>query len=510
MVLCKKLSLLLIATILQQAYTKAIFTVTDIAGIVEEEPTTLSDDEPSTTISTVFVTEIPTSTVTPSPTLTVSVDGRCGKEFGVCREGYCCSKWGWCGDTDMYCKVENGCQSEFGKCDKPNKTDDGKEDKKDKPITKISMDGRCGKEFGVCREGYCCSKLGWCGDSDLHCKIEEGCQSEFGECKGKEKEPESDEECSEDEETPVPSDGEDEKEGSAVKPEEGGVGSAVKPEVVDESVPVESEGEGKAANESDEEIETEVFKEVESEGENETEAKEPEVFTIENEEGRCGEGIGKCKEGYCCSKWGWCGNTEKHCSVEEGCQSEFGICNKPTKDNGKEEKPKDKKYSTDGRCGGEFGVCREGYCCSKWGWCGNTDKFCKVEEGCQSEFGHCEGLPDNDESEEEKPTDEVESEEEKPTDEVESEEEKPTNEVESEEEKPTNELESDEEPTQEAEPESEVQTDEVEKEVQPGKCGPGIGSCPNGLCCSKYGWCGQSSAYCELGEGCNIKFGQCW
>jgi len=48
----------------------------------------------------------------------------------------------------------------------------------------ISMDGLCGAENDnkVCGEGKCCSKLGWCGSTHLHCNVEEGCQSEFGDC----------------------------------------------------------------------------------------------------------------------------------------------------------------------------------------------------------------------------------------------------------------------------------------------------------------------------------------
>ncbi|OUM65170.1 carbohydrate-binding module family 18 protein, partial [Piromyces sp. E2] len=38
---------------------------------------------------------------------------------------------------------------------------------------------------------------------------------------------------------------------------------------------------------------------------------------------RCGE----CYPGYCCSKYGWCGQSNDHCSISNGCQSEFGDCN---------------------------------------------------------------------------------------------------------------------------------------------------------------------------------------
>jgi len=38
-------------------------------------------------------------------------------------------------------------------------------------------------------------------------------------------------------------------------------------------------------------------------------------------------------------------------------------------------------------------------------------------------------------------------------------------------------------------------------------CGPGIGGCPAGQCCSKYGYCGTTEAHC--GAGCQIEFGYC-
>lgn len=39
------------------------------------------------------------------------------------------------------------------------------------------------------------------------------------------------------------------------------------------------------------------------------------------------------------------------------------------------------------------------------------------------------------------------------------------------------------------------------------QCGQGIGNCEGGLCCSQYGWCGTTSAYC--GTGCQPSFGAC-
>jgi len=142
---------------------------------------------------------------------------------------------------------------------------------------------------------------------------------------------------------------------------------------------------------------------------------------------RCGKGKGRCPAGQCCSKYGWCGTSDKHCSVDQGCDSKFGECHATSTP----------KISKDGRCGSSYGHCPGSKCCSKYGWCGTSDKHCAISKGCQSEFGKC------------------------------------TNDV----------------------------------NPVKGKCGKGYGKCPSGQCCSKYGWCGKDERYC--GVGCQSKFGKC-
>ena len=146
----------------------------------------------------------------------------------------------------------------------------------------------------------------------------------------------------------------------------------------------------------------------------------------------CGEGEGKCPEGQCCSKYGWCGTTDDHCSLEAGCQSEFGRCYSDASN----------KVSKNGQCGGEHGQCPEGECCSKYGWCGTTKEYCSVNDGCQSKFGRCRSTGKNNVS--------------------------------------TN-----------------------------GRCGKENGQCPEGECCSKYGWCGKSKDHCLIEAGCQSDFGKC-
>ena len=46
--------------------------------------------------------------------LTLATANRCGKEYGNCPDGQCCSKHGYCGKSEPYCG--RGCQSDFGYC----------------------------------------------------------------------------------------------------------------------------------------------------------------------------------------------------------------------------------------------------------------------------------------------------------------------------------------------------------------------------------------------------------
>jgi len=194
-----------------------------------------------------------------------STNGKCGKQYGKCPSGQCCSEYGYCGKTEDYCGT--GCQSEFGDC---------------KSTTTTSKDGKCGKDKGKCPAGQCCSKYGYCGKTEDYCGT--GCQSEFGDCK----------------------------------------------------------------------------------------SSTTTTTTTISKDGKCGKDKGKCPTGECCSKHGYCGKTEKYCGA--GCQSEFGDCQTT-------------KVSKDGKCGKDKGVCPSGQCCSKYGYCGKTEKYCGG--GCQSEFGKC-------------------------------------------------------------------------------------------------------------------------
>ena len=51
-------------------------------------------------------------------------------------------------------------------------------------------------------------------------------------------------------------------------------------------------------------------------------------------------------------------------------------------------------FTTEYRCGSETGnMCDESYCCSEWGYCGQTSEYCENSRGCQSGFGLCWETP---------------------------------------------------------------------------------------------------------------------
>jgi len=103
--------------------------------------------------------------------------------------------------------------------------------------------------------------------------------------------------------------------------------------------------------------------------------------------------------------------------------------------------------SAEGRCGPNYGKCPEGTCCSSWGWCGIFDEHCLLSHGCQPQYGTCKGSGNGDTGDEPYSTD--------------------------------------------------------------GRCGAGVGKCPAGTCCSKWGSCGIFDDHCLISKGCQPKYGVC-
>jgi hypothetical protein len=139
--------------------------------------------------------------------------------------------------------------------------------------------------------------------------------------------------------------------------------------------------------------------------------------------GNRGDGI--CPfAGYCCSEWGWCGTTAEYCDDNSVAPSPSAV----------EGAPVSPTYSIDaGKCGnGLLGeeICAEtDHCCSEWGYCGVGENYCFTTTSVEDSSSNA----------------------------------------------------------------TEDETDLI------GTCGGGgigNGLCNDGLCCSKFGFCGQGELYC--------------
>ena len=383
--------------------------------------------------TTVYITKVTTVTKTSATTnncLPTSYE-KCGPNIGVCAEGLCCSKHGFCGTTPSHCGT--GCQSEFGQCNNnasdPIDTDSNNTNNTNDTNNTTTENnlpttyGKCGPGIGVCAKGFCCSQYGYCGKSELHCGA--GCQSEFGHC------------------------GATEDTGGKCGEGFGGCPAGYccsKFGYCGQSVEFCGTG---------------------------CQSEYGQCFMVSYE--KCGPGIGACADGLCCSSQGICGTTEEHCGT--GCQSEFGKCNEEEVSDDEDTIIEDTLPISYYKCGPNKGICAKGLCCSKHGFCGKTIDHCGT--GCQSEFGQCKesaSLAESEEKAEEKA-----------------------------EEKSEDESAADANTTSNSDTNSD--TNSATNHRNYGKCGPGYGKCPDGYCCSQFGYCGTASTYCDY--GCQKDFGRC-
>ncbi|EGF83037.1 hypothetical protein BATDEDRAFT_33939, partial [Batrachochytrium dendrobatidis JAM81] len=186
-----------------------------------------------------------------------------------------------------------------------------------------------------------------------------------------------------------------------------------------------------------------------------------------SKDGQCGPNSGICPYNTCCSKYGFCGESSGHCGV--GCQKDYGICwdgDKPPKSSAqpkaKSSAPASKAdypISANSQCGEEFGTrCPYNTCCSKYGFCGETSDHCG--NGCQKDYGIC--------------------------------------------------WDGDKPPKSSAQPKAPAPAPKADYPIgADGQCGEGSGTrCPDRTCCSKYGFCGETSDHC--GVGCQKDYGICW
>jgi len=267
---------------------------------------------------------------------------QCGKGIGSCGNNECCSKYGWCGTSNAYCG--SGCQENYGLCDSTKVTQ----------THTISTNGRCGSDNGntACPDNKCCSKYGWCGTSDKYCGS--GCQSEFGRCNG--------------------------------------TSNTTTKKTTTTTTKKTTTTTKKTTTTTTKKTSTTTNKTT-------TTTTKTSTYPVSTN-GQCGpqNGNAVCSLGECCSKYGWCGSSDKYCG--SGCQPEYGICNNSNTTTTKNKTTTTTKKttttskishptSTNGQCGVEYGntACPNNECCSKYGWCGTSDKYCG--SGCQAEFGRC-------------------------------------------------------------------------------------------------------------------------
>ncbi|KAI8936200.1 hypothetical protein NX059_006631 [Plenodomus lindquistii] len=119
--------------------------------------------------------------------------------------GDCCSSYGWCGSTSLYCDA--GCNAAFGKCNgasasvEPSpspapassssslissfQTSTRTASAIPSSTQVVSTNGQCGASANgmTClgsQLGDCCSQYGYCGSTSAFCTT--GCQSAFGNC----------------------------------------------------------------------------------------------------------------------------------------------------------------------------------------------------------------------------------------------------------------------------------------------------------------------------------------
>ncbi|KAI4687419.1 hypothetical protein J4E81_008270 [Alternaria sp. BMP 2799] len=146
------------------------------------------------------------SSAAPAATPTgVSTDATCGGTSGfTClgfAQGECCSRYGFCGNTDGHCGV--GCQAGFGKCGNNGTAPSSGSGSASQPAATgasssasaptsapsglvTTTDGSCGGTSGfTCvgfADGECCSQYGFCGKTTDYCGT--GCNPLFGNCAG--------------------------------------------------------------------------------------------------------------------------------------------------------------------------------------------------------------------------------------------------------------------------------------------------------------------------------------
>ncbi|KAG9228464.1 hypothetical protein BJ875DRAFT_477396 [Amylocarpus encephaloides] len=296
----------------------------------------------------------------PPDSLTVSIDGSCGQTTTCLGStfGTCCSQRGYCGSTPDYCAITNNCQASFGLCGENPQVVSTTSSQTATP-TPSSLNSVFGN---------CCSNWGWCGTSEEHCSVNNGCQNGFGVC-GTNSPPPPPHSTSSPSPVPTLKVSVDGSCGKGVTCLGSRLGECCsQSSFCGSSSDYCGIGCQNAFGRCD--------KTAINPGTNLPPAG-PKVSV----DGSCGNGV-SCSGstfGDCCSRNNFCGSSPAYCSVDQGCQGQFGTC------------AKSQKVSTDGICGPDV-TCQGsiyGNCCSGHNFCGTSDEYCKPANGCQLASGIC-------------------------------------------------------------------------------------------------------------------------
>ncbi|BFZ59011.1 hypothetical protein YB2330_000010 [Saitoella coloradoensis] len=364
-----------------------------------------------------------------SSSVTYSTDGSCGPANGntVCDPnttgytGTCCSEYGWCGDGDAYCLVANGCQN--GCTGGSSLTTTTTITVSTAAVTtaaapastmKATTDGTCGPDVS-CEgwpQGICCSEYGWCGNTDAHCLVSNGCQNG----------------CTDGSLTTTTtmfSTSTSPATTTMAVTTDGTCGPDVSCEGWPEGTCCSQYGHcgdtdahclvingcqnGCLSSGSGPTLTSPATSASWTSGSTAL----PTGYTYTTD-GSCGGTVvcGDWSQGGCCSQYGYCGDTDLHCLTSNGCQSNCtdSTTSGPTPSStatggegtiagpqGSDESANpNAPATTDGTCGAMYNytVCGDwagpGSCCSMYGFCGDTSAHCGA--GCQS--GNCTSDPD--------------------------------------------------------------------------------------------------------------------
>lgn len=252
-----------------------------------------------------------------------------------CTNNLCCSQWGYCGATDLYCSNVSGCQPAYGACEgsittttsatttttitsSSSTTSTVTTTTSSTSVTTSSTTtsssssssssstasptvpfppGQTGTTDGTCGNnksclgwtyGQCCSQYGFCGSGDTYCSPIAGCQAAYGVCEG-----------SSPTTTPGP------------------------PSTTSTSTSSSSSSSATITTTSGT---TSTSSTSSSATASPTATLPPGQSTTTD--GTCGNNkscIGWAY-GQCCSQWGYCGSSDTYCSPISSCQPNYGIC----------------------------------------------------------------------------------------------------------------------------------------------------------------------------------------